>query len=198
MSQRFRIISFLALCAIALSATTAIAQVDPAADGIGIYADLGGTTSQVQAPAGTPFEAYVLLTRPSRTNGITAWECGIQVPDNMTIWGWNIQGDFMNFGAGTTFAVCYNEPRPATDVVHLMTFIVVPQNGAPGYFYLDAGTYDSGNDGVPNYIDDANWDILVPLHTWPNGVAQPAFAVNSDQQLPADDVSWGEVKALFR
>ena len=121
------------LVAIVVLAGPALAQIDPGPDGVGIYADKDGLVNQVEIEAGVPLEVYLLLTRPSGQNMLGGWECGLIVPENVTIWGWNIS---------TPGALSLSEPPnfmvghpyiPYQTVNLLMTFIIVPRYSSSSY-----------------------------------------------------------------
>ena len=84
---------FIALGATLLAATTASAQPYPGNGSLGIYADAAGSSCNIQAPAGTPALAYVLMTLGGGTAaGISGAEFRIEVgapAGYFLIWGGN-------------------------------------------------------------------------------------------------------------
>jgi hypothetical protein len=184
-------------CPLLLLAAVATAQIDPDPDGIGIYADLGATVTQVSAPAEVPFEVYLMLTRPSAPNSIVAWSVGIVVPENAVIWGWNIAGDhWMNYGNPPSFEVCFGlEGLPIQDVVRLMTFIVYLTDEDPAEFYI---TRSSEGYDWPLYLDYEDIETFIQLHPWPRGSSQPAFCANPGPTTPVLAATMGVVKNLYR
>jgi hypothetical protein len=186
--------------ALLLHASGAAAQIDPNPDGIGIYADLEATQTSVSADPGVPFEVYLVITRPSNSSGIMGWECGIDVPDNATIWGWNVAGDhWLNGGSPPEFEVGYGiDPLPSTDVVLLMTFIVYLSDENPAEFYIHECRAVPGLYDEPGYIASDDIGTLIPLHPWPRVQGEPAFKINDGTATPTLPATWGAVKALYR
>jgi hypothetical protein len=177
----------------------ATAQIDPEPDGIGIYADLAATRTSVTADPGVPFEVYLMITRPSNPSGIQGWECGIEVPGNAVIWGWNVAGDhWFNVGSPPEFEVAYGqEPLPAVDAVLLMTFIVYLTDSDPAEFYIHECQSVPGRYEWPAYVGADDINTLIRLHPWPRLAGQPAFKIN-DTSTPVVLATWGVVKSLFR
>lgn len=191
MKKRFLITIFLVLCATASSA-----QVDPNPNGIGIYADLDATTVQVQVEVGTPLEVYVLLTRLSGPSMLAGFECEVVVPDNVTIWGWNLPvAGSVSISSPPAFQVGF-PPVPYQAINHVMTFIVTPLDSEPALFYLKEYPNDDGIT-VPIYWDDSMTADPILLNPYPSGSASASFSIN-DTGLPADVTSWDEMKALYR
>lgn len=178
----------------------ATSQIDPNADGIGIYADMGGLTNQVELEVGEPMEVYLLLTRPSGDQYLGAWECDIVVPDNVTIWGWNLPvPGSLSISAPPSFTVAHS-PIPYELANHLMTFIVVPLDSNPAQFYITRNTGPGGGD-EPRY-NNIHFDIsdgmeLINLHPYPNGGEEASFTLNP-APLAVVSVTWGGVKSLYR
>lgn len=187
----------LRLClALALFSTVAAAQISPVPDSVGIYADISGITNSIHADVGEAFEAYLLITRPTGPEGVRAWELKIGVPDNATVWGWNIQGTYMNLGSGSNFTVAYTEALPLSSAVHLMTFIVVATTSEEGCFTISEPDGDPDQNGYPEYIDDSDINTELRLYPWPAGPDEPAFVMNA--AVGNVGKSWGDVKTLFR
>lgn len=194
---------FLLVCA-CLWAAAATAQIDPNTDGVGIYVDLEGQVNEVELEVGVPMEVYLLLTRPSGTGGLAAWECELVVPENVTIWGWNtsvVDGAFC-LSTPPGFVVAYPDGIPYQDVNLLMTFIIVPQDSEPAQFYITNYTGPNGQD-EPVYLDldedrpSGDDRILINMTPYPGGEDLAAFTVNPDP-TSVDLASWGGVKALYR
>ena len=181
-----------------LFAVTASAQIDPGADGVGIYADLGGMTNQVELEVGVPLEVYLLLTRPSGTGSLAGWECGIILPDNVSVWGWNVPypGAIAMIDPPSCLAA-WPDGVPFQDVNLLVKFIIVPLDSEPAQFYITGPVADNPA-RLPIYLDlpiDGTQEI--PMVPYPRGEAMASFTVNP-QALALASVTWGEVKALYR
>lgn len=186
------------LCSVMLWALAASAQVNLGANGIGIYADLGGLTNEVELEAGTPMEVYLLLTRPTGQLKLGGWECHIDVPDNVVIWGWNHpHPGTMTFATPPDFMSVFT-PIPYAGVNHLMTFIIVPLDAEPARFFI--GPHPDFDVTLPRYLD-ADYDgpmigNLIDAIPYA-GDDEPCFVVNGGS-VPITDASWGEVRALYR
>lgn len=188
---------FLSLIAIGLCfiAGAAMAQIDPQFDGIGIYADVDGMLAGVQQEVGVPLEVYLLLTNPSSDLMYMAWECGIDVPDNALVWGFN----FPHPGTiaiidGTDFTAAWGVWTPMQSVNLLMTFIITPLDDQCAYFGV------TGNSGTPDPVGPAycvEGYQIVDLHPY-SGAAGAAFALNADEMLATDSATLDQVKALYR
>ncbi|MEN8007998.1 MAG: hypothetical protein ABFS42_13345 [Candidatus Krumholzibacteriota bacterium] len=182
-----------------LWAATGTAQIDPNPDGIGIYADMAGMVNQVQLEEGVPMEVYLLLTRPSGDQYLGAWECSIVVPDNITVWGWNLPvAGSLTISTPPSFLVAH-PTIPFQTVNHLLTFIIVPLDSEPAQFYITRYTGPGGGD-EPRYINSHESPMdgqeLINLTPYPSGVGEPTFTLNPTV-MPVTSVSWGGVKALF-
>jgi hypothetical protein len=194
MKQRYLILVCLVLWASASSA-----QIDPSANGIGIYADLDGLTNEVDVEVGKPLEAYLLLTRPSGAGGLGAWECNVVVPDNVKIWGWS-------FPAPGT--ICVSTPPlfcvgsypyvVFENTTLLATFILTPLDCSPAQFYIEEFPNTQGVT-KPRYIDcrSSGDTWMVDMNPYPSSDMAAAFTVNPSA-LPVTTKSWGDLKALYR
>jgi len=190
--MKYRIILIVCGC---LWATAATAQIDPNPDGIGIYADVDGMVNQVELEAGVPMEVYLLLTNPSGPGTFGAWECDIVVPDNVSIWGWNISTPgAMAVSTPPGFMVAF-PGIPYQTVNLLVMFIIVPQDSEPAQFFITRYTGPGGGD-EPRYVD-ADTHELITMNPYPDGVDGVAFTVNPVVTAVAS-ATWGEVKALYR
>lgn len=190
---------FLILVCLLLSTATAVAQVDPNPDGIGIYADMDGLTNQVNIEIGKPLEAYLLLTRPSGAGALGAWECNVVVPDNVTIWGWSFPAPG-TICISTPPTICVGVyPRIAYgNVVHLATFILTPLDSSPAQFYIEEYPNTQGVT-KPRYLDtdDSSDGVIIEMNPYPSGNDVATFTVNPSA-LPVSNTSWDGMKALFR
>lgn len=181
-----------------LFAVTASAQIDPNADGVGIYADLDGMTNQVELEVGVPMEVFLLLTRPSASGLLAGWECGLILPDNVSVWGWNVSypGALVMIDPPGYLAV-WPDGVPFQDVNLLMKFIIVPLDSEPAQFYITGWEPDNPA-RPPIYLDlPIDGTEQVAMVPYPSGEAKASFTVNP-QALALANVTWGEVKALYR
>jgi len=186
-------------CLCAGLVTLAAAQADPDPDGIGIYADLAATEVSIEAQPGEILPVYLVLTRPSQSPGIACWSAMVVAPLNAQILAWNVQGSsFLNFASPPEFNVCFQDPFPTSDRMHLMTFYVQMTNALPGYFRV-VGSPIAGEpfSEAPCYLMPDDVETPHFLHGFPNGTAQPMFAVN-DELTPVESHTLSEVRSLFR
>ncbi len=183
---------------ILLIAIPAAAQIDPDPDGIGIYADLEGLTNSVALEVGQPLEVYLLLTRPSQSGYLMGWQCGIEVPENVSIWGWYIPGTFVNVGVPPAFAVGRAQDPTYLDgsTILLMTFILQPQDGEEAVFMIDDGGWWTPYQGLPIYATGVGDENMHAMHPYPSGPGRKAFVVN--EAVANASLGWSEVKRLYR
>ncbi|MCP4571592.1 MAG: hypothetical protein GY838_04510 [bacterium] len=186
--------------ALALFAAMASAEpIDPNPNGIGIYADLEGRTNQVEVEIGQPMEVYVLVTRATGDGGPDSMMGGVEftiiVPDNVTIWGWNtpLPGT-MAATDPPNFMMAF-DAVPYTDVIHVLTLIVVPGDDDPAQFYLTALQHPAGGEH-PRFADAPDYELF-DLTPYPGGQDNMTFVVNGSI-VPGEETSWGGVKALYR
>ncbi len=186
-----------------LCAAAATAQVDPNSNGVGIYSDLGGLVNQVELEVGVPLEVYLLLTRANGTGGLVGWELDIVVPENVTIWGWNVPTpDAFVYSSPPSFAVVFPIAYPYQTAHHLMTFILIPLDSDPAQFFI-TGSSSSDDGDAPRYLDKmenrpGGDDMLfIEMIPYPEGMGVASFTVNPDV-TPVVSASWGGVKALYR
>ena len=173
--------------------------IDPNPNGIGIYADLDGRVNRVDLDEDEAMEVYVLVTRATGTGSgeglLAGVEFSIVVPDNVTIWGWNmpISGSFA-FPEIPHFMICFDHV-PYAEVNHVLTLIIVPSDEEPAQFYLTALQEPSGGD-APRYMDSEEFALL-DLTPYPGGEENMTFVINGDI-VPEATTSWSDVKALYR
>ena len=176
----------------------AVAQIDPVPDGIGIYADLEATQISISAEPGVITPVYLMITNVNAPSGVGCWAAQIVVPPNAEILAWNFPGWCMNVANPPHFVVALgNFPLPQAPIIRVMTFFIRMSDNQPGYFYV-TGTPEAGlpiPDPVFLEYDDVN--TIHVLHSYPNGIEQPAFAVNGTL-TPTEAATWGGVKALFQ
>ena len=186
------------LLAVVFLAATTFAQIDPDPDGIGIYADMEGNVNSVNLEVGQPLEVYLLLTRPSAAEPeLLGWQCGIEVPDNVSIWGWSIPGAFLNFGSPPNFCVGRGaDPTPLLGTtIYLMSFIIVPLDSNEAVFTITDGGWITPYEGYPIYQTGLGNDYAYAMDPYPSGPGEMTFSVNGT--VPNEMSTWGEVKALY-
>lgn len=186
---------YCALVSILLLAPAASAQVDLQTDGVGIYADLEGTTNCVMLEPNTALEVYLLLTRPSSESELLAWGGSIHAPDHVAVWGYALPDEnsaIMVSGdnVGGSFA-----PRVMQDVNLLLKFIIMPLTGDAAYFQVGAYVDGGSLRDFPYYSTSDN--ETHEMHPYVGNAAGASFALN-DASLPVDETTLDHVKALYR
>ena len=198
-----RKLATLAIALLALVALAAPVYAQPENGDLGVYFDLGGTTS---ARPGTPgfavFEFYVMGYNLGPTSG---WESALTLSQA----GWNVIGttlnppNALNVGQVGNFivglGVCVDSPGMHRLVTYQIGYFVSPV--APNDLILcTGGTNPSSFGGVPGYASCAS--ELIPFgaaqnggDSYPNGcgVVNPTL----EHPIANDAVSFGAVKAGF-
>lgn len=191
---------FLFSVSIILLAGTVTAQVDPNPDGIGIYADLEATTTNITAAVGEPIEVYLLLTRPSCPLRVQAWECGIEAPSNVEMWGWTLPAESHSgifFIDLPYYQAAFFESLPSTDIVVLMIFIVRVTDLEPAAFRVIPHWSDTGGFGLPCYLMDDHDLTPYPMHPYEPEAGKAAFLINGPT-MAIESATWGKVKSLYQ
>ena len=192
--------SYLILSCLMLWAVAATAQIDSHDNGIGIYADMGGLVNEVEVEVGVPLEVYLLLTRPTGSQMLTAWECSIVAPDNVSVWGYSFPIAGTIGLVDTPKFMAAHQPAEYGMANLLMTCIIVPLESEPAQFYIEEWP---GQTGVtePRYIDgtweDLSVHVLIDMVPYPDDDDEPCFTMNP-AALPIASATWGGVKALYR
>ena len=194
----------LALLAITVVASGAMAQVDPDPDGIGVYFDTAGTVFEMNTVA--PFEsvtAYLLITNPTDPSGVSGWEAVVDVIGAAVAPSWTLAAglDVDMSANGFQVGIGVNPlALPAGPAVVLATwtgfvmaptdmvqFVVGPVPGSVSF--ADSPGYASG--------DDAG--ALFPLQVssgYPYGA--PCAMINGTGVVANEDMNWSQVKNLFQ
>lgn len=191
-------ILMMTLAVLTILVGSAVADAD--VDLVGIYSDQGGLSNVVELEAGTPMEVYLLLTNATPGRFLGGWACRLVVPENVTVWGWNITTPgALTVSSPPDFAVGH-PAFPYQDVNLLMTFIIVPLDSEPAQFYITKHSSPVEGD-FPKYLDvggTSGTEIIErEMHPYPGGETMASFTVNPDP-TPTYDSRWGDVKALFR
>jgi hypothetical protein len=190
--------------------TTAMSQVDPDPNGIGIYFDEGANVYCMQTEVGNQTSAYLCLTRITSESGISKWEAKVEVSRPSDVLAWNLMGQGTNTSETPEFNVDLTEPLPwqsslvvlemtiSIQAVHPLVFRVHPVEnpsvpGAP--FPLPA--YALGDD--PSEFRTLGyswgWDPATGEPNW-CAVINPAGDC-SDPPTANSSSSWGGIKALY-
>lgn len=178
--------------------SSAMGQIDPYPDSIGIYFDEGATINSQYATAPTTVHAYLIATRIS-SSGIDSWCGGVHctVPIYSTT-----RGDGVNSYNNVTyfdqrFDVTFSTPLSSSSTIVLADLYIPTSNEQAINLYLsllegheDSYYYSSG--GATIYLQPSVPCINIPCY--PAWVA----SINWEGPVTSDTISWGEIKSLFR
>ena len=194
----------LAMLAIALLASSAMATVDPDPDGIGIYFDMDGDVVCTTTVA--PFSnvvAYALATNPSATTGISGWEARMWTAGAAPVApAWTLAAgldvddspDGFQVGIGTV------APLPHGTTVLLATwsgFIMAPTDMVEFFVSGVAGSVSFPNS--PGYAAGDNAGDLREFQVSSGaGLDLPVAGINTCTVVANDDMTFSNVKALYR
>ncbi len=195
----------LALLGLALLvSSSAMAQVDPDPNGLGIYFDMAGTVRCESGIAPALKSVYLVATNITQPT-LGGWE-GHVYCDNA---GWMFLSAVLagtgpiNLFTAPDFQVGLGVPMDAAPSMLLATVNYFPQNLDPAPFRLGPCQAPSLPDNpVPLYADGINVGILVPFQA-PQGsfdlpVAYGNPAGGTCDIVAVEDDTWGGVKSLYR
>jgi hypothetical protein len=199
----------LAVLAVVLVASGAMAQIDPDPDGFGIYFDTDGLSYELATTASfQPVTAYLLLTRPSDTTGVSGWECTVDVvgPGALAVpvassWvlsaGTDVDDTPEGFqvGIGTGGAAL---PYGQTVVLATFSNFVFAPGMLVEFFISNIPGTQSFND-TPGYAAGSDETALIPAQVSSGYPYSNACAVINGAGVVADEpMSWSGVKNLFQ
>ncbi len=136
-----------------------------AQDQVGIYWDSLFTTNigeTATVPGATT--GYVVLHDASGTGGIIAWEACIDIEGSGTLTGFDYQGQAINAGSGSCFAVGYTSPLPYSSAIVLATFQAIALEPGPLYITMKP-EFNSSLPGQMSYIAADAPEDLVAMST---------------------------------
>lgn len=182
----------------------AFAQLDPDADGIGVYFDPCACVNCLDLPMGEHL-GYVVITHPSSEFGVAGWEASITSTGPGVVTEMEILGSAINVGTAPEYIVGLAEPvvNPYTfpavvvAIVHLMIF----DDAAPVEFFIDGVYYHSlpYND-QPAYLDGGDYETIIPLQQIQGSADLPVAIINGDCDgvVSTSSESFDSLKALYR
>ena len=197
-----------------LAAAGAQAQINHPYNEVGIYTveqPVGCVTAQIDVAPMTQFTCYLVLTNPYNeglgrpVTTVGGLECRYVLPDGLLL----LSGRY----PPGTFPPCFPGPGEllfacnvpvVEDSCVLFTMTLMSLDGAPGFIHLAPfPVYPS----IPSHLAFTDYDddfSLQVMHPVSGSHELPVFAINWDGELsfcetvPARDVSFGGVKALYR
>jgi len=135
------------------------------ADLLGIFFDPEFTQSEVSVGSNEILTGYLVLTNPSRSGGVLAWECEVDVVGNALILDWSLEGDHINVGSGNDFVVGMASPLPFTNQALLATCHVFNTDlDDESWFFVRPVRLASVPDQMSWIAASAPEDLL-PMHT---------------------------------
>ena len=178
---------------------SALSQVDPDDDGIGIYFDLTAETYCDAVTASVPFDAYLILTRATAEAGVSGWECQLEFSSLVFALNWGYQGQAVNAAVPPEFAVGLAAPLPWQPAINLMTITFMSLVPTCEWVHI-VPTLQPSIPGELVYADGADPGNLIIMRQSTGGPDEPVFGMNCDCPPPiaTDEASWGNVKNLYR
>lgn len=191
----------LAVFAVALIASGAMAQVDSDPDGLGVYFDVNGMTYETATVAPfSPVSAYLLLTNPSAPAGVSGWEAVVNVNGGAVGASWVLAAG-LNVTAAPVFQVGIGTGAaalPAAPAVLLATwtgYIMAPTDVVE-FVVMPAGVSFPDSPGYAAGDDETD---LIPLQVssgYPYGAA--CAIINGTGVVANEDLTFSNVKNMFQ
>jgi len=185
----------------------ATAQIDPYADGMGIYFDAGATTFCTDYVDGVvTVAAYLVVTNQSTLlPAVLAWEANLHVDTDAFLGGgaWTLAQEFdLNVGSGDNFQVGTTNPPLAFTgtatvlATHALTFI--GNGGTYGTYTIGRVEGSIGSHEGALYTSQVGIDIACQhiFGAWGTPSAWVNGAENCDT-IANEDMTWGSVKSLY-
>jgi hypothetical protein len=150
----------------------------------------------------SPITAYLLLLNPSHATGVKEYTIEVQVWGNPVVGQWSVGGiDLEYIEDSGILSHTFPEPIfPVNNVVRLATYVCYIMAPTDEILFILYPAPDEANpeDYYPYYV--AGDDTLVPYEIttgYPYGA--PCAIINCSYCYPYanDDVTWGQVKALY-
>jgi hypothetical protein len=191
----------LAVFAVALIASGAMAQVDPDPDGIGVYFDVAGLTYETATAA--PFQqvtAYLLITNPTAPAGVSGWEAVVDVTGGAVGASWVLAAG-LNVTTAPIFQVGIGlgaAALPAAPAVLLATwsgFIMAPTD-VVGFVITPANVSFADSPGYAAGDDETDLIGLQVSNGFPYGDA--CALINSTGVVANEDLTFSNVKNMFQ
>jgi hypothetical protein len=191
---------------VCLGAGGGLAQTDPHPDGIGIYFDDQGISNCVSGLAEGeygPGFVFLLVTNPTfpEEEGITGWECELEITGPLTVLDWGLPPGAINAGVAPVFYVGLAELLPLANAIVLLDMTVALTGTDPVNFRIHpAPVWSFGP--FPVYVWPSDVDGWVPLQQStgldPDGEPNVCAAINGECPVASASTTWGQLKALFR
>jgi hypothetical protein len=194
----------LVLMAVVLLASGAMAQIDPDDNGMGVYFDTEGTV--VCKTTAAPFEsvnAYLLITRPTDTAGVSGWEAAVTIggapvaPSWALAAGLDVDSSASGFQVGIGVAPAALPAAPAVLLATWTGFVMQPTDVVT--FTVSDVPGSVSFDGTPGYGSGADAGLLIPLQVSTGFPYVVCAQINGACDIVAnDEMSWSSVKTMFQ
>ncbi len=195
-------IALACLVSLAISGS-ALAQVDPDPDGIGMYFDLEATQYCLDFSGGQVF-VYLLMTNCSQSSGISGWEAHVTytVPAGDFETGWVLPTGSLNVSSAPDFVVGLGTPHPYESAILLATYGILVFNTSTMDFYVGPCNTPS-IPGVPVFAAGDNPGLLLPMQQSSGSPDLPVAQINPDGGCPgqvtgSEQDTFGGVKSMYR
>jgi hypothetical protein len=192
----------LAMLAIALLASSAMATVDPDPDGMGVYFDLDGDV--VCTTTAAPFSnvvAYLLATNPS--TGISGWEANIDVLGAAVAPAWTLAAGLdvdmsaAGFQVGIGTGALALPAAPAVVLATWSGFVMAPTDVIE--FFVSGVPGSSSFPDSPGYAAGDNAGDLREFQVSSGtGMNLPVAGINTCTVVANEDMTFTNVKSLYR
>lgn len=189
--------------------SSAFAVIDPDPDMLGIYFDLTADENCLTVPANTPFFAYLILTN-STAPAINAYEFGFTncvcsgLETLFFMLASNIAHNVVSgvdVGSHTAlegqYIVGLAEAIPTTEATLLHSWEFMMGAVLPVQMYIGPTTVPSLPGGLP-VVQNAEGSILMLVGTSTGGPEFPVATMNTDCVIATENVTWSDIKVLYR
>lgn len=190
----------LVLGLVLLMASTALAQVDPDPNGLGLFSDMGYMVRCSSAAGSTMLPLYLVASNIS-ASGLAGWECQVRMTGSGAMFLSAVmagQGP-INLYTAPEFQVGLGVPMDFAPNLLLATityFVLAP---VPTTFAIGPIDHPQSIAGECVYADAADVGHLIPFQPPQGSWDLPAFVLNGVCDIvPVQEDTWGGVKGMFK
>lgn len=179
---------------------SAMGQIDPDPDGIGVYFDEAATIVSTPASPFSTIHAYLILTHPSAVGGIASWKAFFStfpLGDLTSVVGC--------VGGEPRFGVNFWIPMSGCEYMQFFVVTEIPQPLLPVTVLADLEILPMGEPGpIGLFVDEVLYSTVgvegphITCMPSSGDPGLPVAMINGTAPVPAQAQSWGGVKALFR
>ena len=179
--------------------SSAMSQIDPYPDSIGIYFDEGATENSQYISAPATVHAYLIATRISSPSGINSWGGGVS--SYVQIFS-TIRGDGENAFENVTdfmqqFDVTFSTPLLFSSAIVLADLYIPITDDQAIDLFLEPLFGHGDTLFYTNGTDITSLQPSVPCINIPCYPARVA-SINSDGPVMSNIKNWGDIKSLYR